>query len=208
MSAIDATSLTYLWNFGGDLICVSNPAVANGILYVGNEYYTLAAIDANTGAVKWAVPRDSDNGGGRGNPTYCNGVAYIVSYNNELLSFNADNGTLKWRMALGTGALSSPVAYNDIVYISTPIIIYALNGSTGTVKWSFAANFNNESFTSCTYANDIVYAGNNNNYIYAIDAKSGIVKWKHTADAAIASNICVVDASGAVFHAGDSGDQN
>jgi outer membrane protein assembly factor BamB len=206
MEAIDAASGTSLWSYGGNAICVSNPAIADGTLYVGNESYTLAALDANTGTVKWQVGRDGDNGGGAGAPTYCNGAVYIVNYRKELLSFDAKDGTIRWRIALGT--FSSPVAYDDVVYISASRLVYAIDGATGNEKWRLSGSAYDENFTGCTYANGIVYVGSSNNYIYALKGSTGSLKWKHKINAAITSNICVVDVGNKAFHPGESGDQN
>lgn len=206
MVVIDATNGAALWSYGGSAICVSNPAIVDGTLYVGNESYTLAAMDANSGTLKWQVGRDGDNGGGAGSPTYCNGTVYIVNYRKELLAFDAKDGAIKWRKALGT--YSSPVAYDDVVYISGSREVYAIDGATGDEKWHFSASGYDENFKGCTYANGIVYVGSTTNNVYALNSKSGTLKWIHKIYAAVTSNICVVDVGKTVFHPGESGDQN
>jgi outer membrane protein assembly factor BamB len=206
LSAIDAGTGNNLWGYGGGFICVSNPAVAQGTVYVGDEFYILSALDANSGALKWRVQRDSDNGGGGGSPTFCNGSVYMVSYNYELFCFDATDGRIKWRKS-SLGTIYNPVAYDDIVYVSDPQNLYALDGKTGNEKWRFAAMYN-VSFTSCTFANGILYLGDSNGYVYAIDANNGSIRWKYKNAARIATNICVVDVSNNVFHPGDSGQQN
>lgn len=206
MVVIDATNGTSLWSYGGSAICVSNPAIVDGTLYVGNEFYTLAAIDADSGTLKWQVKRDGDNGGAAGSPTYCNGTVYIVNYRKELLAFDAKDGAIKWNKAVGT--FSSPVAYNDVVFISGSREVYAIDGTTGNEKWHFSASGYDENFKGCTYANGIVYVGSTANNVYALNSNSGTLKWIHKIDAAVTSNICVVDVGNSVFHPGESGDQN
>jgi eukaryotic-like serine/threonine-protein kinase len=209
VSVIDALTGDFLWAYGGSSICVSNPAVVEGTVYVGNESYVLSALDANSGAIKWQLRRDSDNGGGRSGPTFCNGIVYIVSYQNELFSLDANNGSLKWRKDFGGYyKISDPVAYNNMVYTSDVQTVYALDGTTGNEKWHFTNNLYDKSFRSCTYANSILYVGNTNGDIYAFNADNGGVKWHHKTDAGISTNICVLDGNKKAFQSGESGKQN
>lgn len=209
MSVFNTTTGVNVWGFGGSDICVSNPAVANGTVYLGNESSTMAALDANSGALKWRVVRDNDNGGSGGAPTFDNGLVYIVSYDKRLFCFDANDGSIKWQKSFSnTSSLSSPVAYKNMVYLGGNGRMYAIDGPTGNQKWIFDGSSSPYNFTSCTYANGIVYVGRGDGEMYALDAVSGALKWQQKAGAGITTNVCVIDGSGTAFHPGDSGDQN
>ena len=106
-------SLSLKWSYKTGLVSVSSPAVANGVVYVGNENFKVYALKASTGARLWSrnvigVRADSS-------PAVANGVVYIGSaYHNvhALNALNAKTGALLWSYATGDGVFSSPTVAN------------------------------------------------------------------------------------------------
>ncbi len=209
VTAIDTHIGNSLWHYGSSNICVSNPALHDGTMFVGDELYTIAAINAITGETKWNVyiPAPGNNGGGRGAPSYSNGLVYIVNAENKLYSFNATTGSINWSKQLKTSVqISDPIANDNLVYITNNNILYAYNGISGEQRWQYS---DLGTFGNCTFANNIVYMGSNTGYVYALDAISHDVKFKIKTNASgITTNICILDVSGKTFQSGDSGDQN
>jgi len=75
--ALNATTGTKLWSFTIGHYVYSSPAVANGVVYVGDGNYSgnLYALNASTGAVLWSYTF-----GGIASPVVVNGALYVGSY--------------------------------------------------------------------------------------------------------------------------------
>ena len=77
MYAIDALTGTKVWNFTTGFSVGSSPAVADGVVYVGNDRGTsLLALDTATGRQVWNYPM---GGIVYGTPAVADGLVYIGS---------------------------------------------------------------------------------------------------------------------------------
>jgi outer membrane protein assembly factor BamB len=85
--------------------------------------------------------------------------------------------------------------------------IYALDASTGNLKWSNSYEYPVSS--DPVIFNNIVYIGNTVNML-ALDAHTGQVKWKFTGNGyeEFQRNFCIVEKAGNIFHSSGSGNQN
>jgi outer membrane protein assembly factor BamB len=99
-----------------------------------------------------------------------------MSYESVLYAFDT-TGTLKWSAKTGTSTheLSSPIVFNNTVFINSNNKIYAFNASTGTLKWQFTAAYGYKIIGSLTLANDIIYA--NYDGITAFNPETGSILW-------------------------------
>lgn len=92
-------------------------------------------------------------------------------------------GVIKWQLHVPYAdfAGSSPVLGSDgTIYLgaSGDHQLYAINGSTGTIKWKFLPNDAINS-TPAVGANGLVYFGSDDFNLYALNASTGAVKWKY-----------------------------
>jgi outer membrane protein assembly factor BamB len=195
-----------LWNFSTFGPAVSQaiggattPAVANGVLYVGDSRY-IYALDAENGAELWR----SDYGGVDSSPAVVRGTVYVGA-GNFLYALSAENGSQLWNYTIFHGSSfdqSSPTVENGAVYIGSEGIfggdIYALNATDGSLVWSTPIGV--DVFSSPAVVNGVVYVGSltfeadASNGVYALNATSGAILWKHLAsDYAYGSSPAVVD---------------
>ena len=147
------------WTFHTGGRVISSPAVSNGIIYVGSTDGNLYAVDLESGAQKWKfetkvrVPSS---------PAVSGGTVYFGSYDGNFYAVDATTGQLKWKFQTGGERrfaakhihgiqpaaetmpdpfdfyLSSPAVWNGAVYFgSGDGNIYALDASTGALKWKF-----------------------------------------------------------------------
>lgn len=93
-------------------------------------------------------------------------------------------GAFKWQLHIGGADFfsSAPVLGHDgTVYIGASGAgdhhLYAINGTTGTVKWSYSAGDVFDA-TAAVGANGFVYCGSNDFHMYAFNASTGALKWK------------------------------
>jgi outer membrane protein assembly factor BamB len=95
--------------------------------------------------------------------------------------------SLKWSFTTGSNVFSSPVVWQGVVYVgSDDGKVYALDATTGTQRWAFAANANLPVRSSATIADGFVYMGNQAGsaagqygYLYKLDATVGTQCWQY-----------------------------
>jgi outer membrane protein assembly factor BamB len=91
---------------------------------------------------------------------------------------NASALVKKWSFATGGAVISSPAVANNVVYFgSEDGNLYALNATTGVLKWTYPVG---ATVSSPTVANGVVYIGTESGDLYAIDATSGSPDWVST----------------------------
>jgi outer membrane protein assembly factor BamB len=164
------------WMYRTDTsICGSAAIARDGSVYISALGQLLALTSA--GSEKWASPFRF---GSNVIPTSVlldgNGTAYFGTDNNHIYAVNPD-GTMKWDFATA-GAVRSGLSMSadgsTIYAVSADGRVYAVNSSSGTLKW-------NTSAISCSYncavAHDgTIYVGSSSGTLYAF-ASDGAQKW-------------------------------
>lgn len=187
------------WKFHTGGKVVSSPAVVEGTVYVGSTDNNLYAVDQETGAQKWKF---KSFGSVTSSPAVSGGVVYFGSMDGNFYAVSADKGEMKWRFPTGGERrfaakrlhgmepagemmpdpfdfyLSSPAVFDGVVYFgSGDGNIYALDVSTGAVRWRFQTG--DVVHASPAIADGTVYIGSWDSYFYALDAKTGKEKWRY-----------------------------
>jgi len=186
------------WQFhtGGQV--VSSPAVSAGSVYFGSNDHHLYALDLATGAEKWKFKTE-----GRipSSPAVANGLVFFLSYDSNFYALDAATGTLKWKFATGGERrfaarhihgmepaaetmpdpfdffLSSPAVAGGLVYFgSSDGNVYALDATTGGLKWKFQTG--DIVHSSPAVADGTVFVGSWDTFLYALDASTGKEKWR------------------------------
>jgi outer membrane protein assembly factor BamB len=209
MYAINTANGIQLWNYSGEPVSggfsIFAPAVANGMVYVGNGDGSLYAFNALTGSLSWVYQTLSS---GIGSPSVANGIVYIGSGDFNVYALNATTGTVIWNYTTGNQVYSSPALVNGILYISSyDGNVYALNATDGKVIWKFLAYSlkGTEAIPSSpSVADGIVYVGSPNDNVYALNASSGVKLWNYTTGGAVDDSPAV--ANGVIYFG--SGDDN
>ena len=163
----DAATLSY---FYGD------PVVYNGSVYIGCYNGKVYVINASHGYAEWKYPSDSNTYVGAivGSLTVADGYLYFGSSDNYLYALNITTQQV-WEQKTGGKIWSTPVVYNDTVYIgSFDRKVYAFDALTGTEKWEFEAGGAIVS-TPIVY-NGTLYFGSLDRKIYAVNADTGKLK--------------------------------
>jgi eukaryotic-like serine/threonine-protein kinase len=180
----------------------ASPTVAGGVLYFGynNVYYY--ALNATDGSLIWQV-----NIGSKVISTAAvfDGVVYfgtLYDSHGYTIALNAADGSIIWRFATGNGIESSPTVINGVVYIGASNGVYALNASTGALKWS-------SSFTGCiglsspSIVDNVLYIGAFDGNVYALNANTGAKIWAFQTGNSIESSPAVVN--GVLYITSDNG---
>jgi outer membrane protein assembly factor BamB len=200
---LNATSGAKVWNFTTIIDDFSNPAVANGLVYVACDDGNLYCFNGQTGAVVWNLTCATGSGS---DPVISNGYVYcshlytdVFGNNFGILScFNATSGNEVWHysvaMAYNTGRYgTTPTVANGCVYfIDGQGYIQCLNATNGNAIWS-----NPNSGYWMTAANGYLYYSVYGGALYCLNALTGAQVWNYTAGGTIYA--CPAVANGNVY---------
>ncbi|OQP49027.1 hypothetical protein A4H97_29550 [Niastella yeongjuensis] len=221
VGAINVTTGKLVWGYQSGGLGRSNPAVVNGVVYAGQEGYTVVALDAFNGAEKWHYYNREH--GGSTSPTVAAGKVFSGDFDGSIYALDSATGALQWNFAsngiqymgyqsatgITVGLWSSPVYANGIVFAgNNDGENYAINAATGRSAWIWYLDglSANPAATQATVANGTVFFGTTGGQVMAMDAASGVVKWTFQTNRAVYSGACVVGIDGTVYHPGESGD--
>jgi len=186
------------WKFETHGRVVSSPAVANGMVYVGSTDANLYAVDLESGALKWKFATDSAV---TSSPAVSGGTVYFGSYDGRFYAVDAATGKLQWKFQTEGEKrysakhlhgmqpqgetmpdpwdffLSSPAIWGgDVFFGSGDGNVYALNASSGELKWKFHTG--DVVHSSPAIADGTLFIGSWDGYMYALNASSGTEKWR------------------------------
>lgn len=165
--ALDAATGALKWT-GSTATRTSAPVVSNGVLYAvgvdgplgsptGTRNLIVYAFNASTGVLQWSYIVETSTEVNTSNvvisPALSGTMLYFGTPRTDTYAVDLASKTLKWRFrssASPTYANSnSPTVSNNVVYVASydhnditgnsPSTVYALDATTGAVKWSYAA---------------------------------------------------------------------
>jgi outer membrane protein assembly factor BamB len=138
--AVNSTSGKELWRIEGNDMFTA-PAVANGMIYIGNFDKYFYAFDQKTGAEKWKVQSDGLFWAGpavEGNTVY-------AGNDDQVYALNAQTGEQLWMFQMAGRSVSEPTISDGVLYVSDsahefprgPRHLYALDAASGEALWTF-----------------------------------------------------------------------
>jgi len=186
------------WKFPtGDRI-ISSPVWENKVLYFGGDDGNIYAVDSETGRQLW---KRTTGGPAPCTPAVVSGTVYAVSYDGKFYALNAQTGAIKWKFATegerrfeakgihGLQPKNQTIADQFDVFLSSPVVaqgavyfgsgdgnLYALDATTGELKWKFKTG--DVIHASPAYADGVLFVGSWDSYFYAVDATTGKEKWR------------------------------
>ena len=187
--ALNAVTGKHLWSFVGNprSPTYSTPAVANGVVYFGDDYHVYA-LNAATGKHLWSVKANLVSTP----PTVVNGVVYIGDTIGNFYALNAATGKHLWTFHTPGGWIgSAPAVVNAVVYFGDQDFnVYALNAATGKHLWTFHTGY--AILSSPAVVGGVVYIGSGDDNMYALNASTGKQLWRFTTRNYVISSPAVV----------------
>ena len=128
MTALDATTGAFIWNFQTDGDIHSSPAVVNNVVYFTSYDHYLYALHTADGSAHF--PRVDIGAAGHSSPAVTGGYVYVGSDNGRMFSVNADTGAVRWSTPTNSTPYStdtlhpfglmhaSPAVVGNVVYLS------------------------------------------------------------------------------------------
>ena len=165
-NAFDLTTGALKWQFKEATTVHSSPTISNGIAYIGSGIFgsdnqNLYALDALTGAKKWAFPTP-DGGTYYSSPIVANGIVYVGG-GGTFYAVDAATGAEKWKAKPDVGNLiwSGPVVATGLVYIGIGKKVFAFDAATGAKRWEYETTRTIDHSSPCVIAKDgtVYHAG-------------------------------------------------
>ena len=189
------------WRFGAGGLLEFPPAVADGMLYVGQIRGKFFAIDTETGFPAW---RKNTRHCSAATPAVADGVVYasfLAEYpcpkgefgsGGFVFAWDAKTGERKWVAELPP-VESSPLVQDGTVYVGAwDKKVYALDAATGAVKWATETDAQIVSSASWVDAaagggTPGIVIGTNGGSLYKLDAATGAIQWKAQSNSVLGS---------------------
>jgi outer membrane protein assembly factor BamB len=110
------------------------PAVRDGVFYVANSRGEVKALDAQTGAMRWAAQTGEDLAAGVGSDGR---FTAVVTRSNQVVTF--DNGRELWRKRVPASVVTPPFVAGERVFVmGVDRAVHAFDALNGRRLWSLA----------------------------------------------------------------------
>lgn len=201
MSPGPVESPAEFWRFQAGGSINSEPAVVDGVLYVGSDDGNLYAFDARTGAERWRFAADSALSS---SPAVADGVVYVGSGDGTLFAIAVETGAELWT-APGARSNASPVVVDGVVFTGGEDgNLYALDATSGAEIWR--APLGAAASRSTSVAGETVFIGSFDGKLHAFEAATGAPQWQFQTDGGTPTTVAIVD--GVVYESTFEGDAN
>ena len=181
LSAADVKLLHLQWKYAAGAAIDQPPIVADGIVYIAPENYSIELLKASNGHALWPFydagqQSDLPAPAVSGDMMYAGSAGYFYAVN------QVADAPILWRTETDPLApytdLDSPATLSgsDVYFTSADGDLHALDAATGDQLWTFTAPtaFN---FSPPAVVDGTVYVADSDGNLYAIDAATGAVTW-------------------------------
>jgi outer membrane protein assembly factor BamB len=167
-----------------ELLVLSCPVVADGVVYAGGLDGALYAIEAGSGAQRWRLETGAI--GSVAAPVIADGVVFVGAQDGLLLAVDAASGEERWRVELGPGSVANlplPAVADGVVYAGGGEgILLAVDAASGQERWQIAVG--GEAIGAPVVSGGLVFVtaaadiGGGSAELVAVDATDGTERWR------------------------------
>ncbi|MCD6567155.1 MAG: PQQ-binding-like beta-propeller repeat protein [Dehalococcoidia bacterium] len=199
MVSVDTETRTLVWTHafssvssGGFMSCgqtsspvaiYGTPVATEDLVYIGIYSGKIYALNAATGQVRWAYPKEGSIGPVVGSPVVVGDVVYVSSSDGRVYALDTTYGELKWKSeVLDEKLWTPPLVTLDAIYVSTfDGHIYSLSPDDGSLlPWVFKSDVG---FVSApVFSHGIVAVGLFDNSLCAVKAGGSAPEWSFLGD--------------------------
>ncbi|WP_123974719.1 PQQ-binding-like beta-propeller repeat protein [Streptomyces sp. Ag109_O5-1] len=171
-AGIDVDDRT-LWRVPGGGVLHHTSAMADGAVYVLQDFFDLVAVDAGTGERRWTLRSDS---GIASSPVADAGVVYFADTAGYLTAVDAATGDVRWKWRSRRSKMSMPTVADGIVYAAHHTRMWAVDGVTGRPVWDVRVADQGTVLNPPTVAHGVLYAADGG-HLLALDTATGSRRW-------------------------------
>jgi len=153
----------------------SSPAVANGVVYVGDLGGTFHAVDARTGKALWTYKTGTEI---KSSPVVVEDKVLIGSYDEHLYCLNAKTGAVIWKFKIDGPVHATPSIANGMAYLAgCDEIFHAVRLSDG--KEAFRVSSGAYTGASAAVSGTTAFYGTFNNDVLAVNLTAHRIVWRY-----------------------------
>lgn len=173
-------ALDLRWTFTADDVLV-NVVTDAGSAYVYGRQGDLYALDAATGAQRWALdlsPNEYSDENRWPIPAVADGVIYTGTFDGNMLAIDASEGSVIWQRALSDQpVVASPLVLDGQLFETTPEgTIVRLDPATGDTVWTWTGDTELADWAAAA-GGGLFYIADAGGDLVAIDTATGTTKW-------------------------------
>ncbi len=175
-----AGDLDLRWTFTTDEV-VNSVISANGTVYAYGRKGDLYAIDAVTGAQRWAVDLSSGEYSEENrypSPAEMDGVLYTATFDGAVVALDAQTGDVIWQRTIANQRLTSSTtaAVGALYQLSLDGAMLALDPATGDTLWESSGSVAFQDLAPAV-GDGQLFIGDLDGALVAIDATTGETVW-------------------------------
>ncbi|MDD4971990.1 MAG: PQQ-binding-like beta-propeller repeat protein [Paludibacter sp.] len=168
-------NVSEVWRLNSRVGIYGKPAVANELVYYGDDFGYLNAVSLIDGTPVWKFKTGSRI---ISSPAVMDNKVVVGSTDGNIYCLNSLTGKQLWKYETTKAVMGCPLIQHDTVFIGgSDGCFRALNLKNGTQFWQFAELKNYEESLP-VIATDKIYFGAWDTYFYALERKSGKLAWK------------------------------
>ncbi len=156
------------------------PKFDGGVIYVASENGNVAAVNADSGQVRWRTDLEVAITGGVGAG---DGLVLVGTEDAEVVALDQLSGDIVWRQAVSSEVLSAPQTNGEVVVAQTvDSKLVALNANDGSQRWIYestlpALTLRGTSAPLITSTGSVI-AGFSNGTLLSVSTDAGVWQWE------------------------------
>lgn len=147
-----------------------------------NNYHTIdqkkTINEVKKSSILWTYETKADELGNAvySSPAISDNILYATSWNGEIFALDEKTGRKIWEKNIGWSSASSPIIFDDTVYIGSSDGLYALDKESGDIRWE--SDGIGAVSSKPVFSEGFVYCSSHDNNVYAFNSDDGDLKWK------------------------------
>lgn len=163
------------WMFDSKFTIASTPAVAEGIVIVGNSDGTVFGLSLEDGSERW---RFQSGNSVYSTPAISDGKVVFGSTDNFIYCLDAQSGELIWKLKTEAPVVAAPVVELERVFIGgSDGKFRAIDLATGELAWEFSGIEEFVETKPLVYGDQVIF-GAWDTFLYALKMSDGSLAWK------------------------------
>ncbi len=195
-----------LWTYSVSAATPALMGVVDGIVYVaassdgpdGLSVRNISALRASDGHVLWRMQLVGGEGLANGGVVAASGLAYFATSQGNIYGVRTDTGSIAWHVSQSSVPglppnAPTPVLASGLLYVSSPLGLFAYNADDGKLVWQHKAPFpGGPIVVQPIVVNGVVYSGGQRETILALRASDGKLLWQYSTGG-VANALAVID---------------
>lgn len=165
LGAIDLETGEREWEFeneAGEILHHISPAVADGLVYIGDVEGNFYAVDTDSGDLEWEYEATTEVAS---SPSVANGTVFFGD-SDRVIALETQSGDLSWELKIQFSPDPKPVVANSMIYICSYYAVYAIDIESGDLGWEY--DLGEPAIASPIVANNSVYLTSHENTLFKI----------------------------------------